>query len=149
MSRGNWFDASNYRHETLRYSEALFDSPCCGRRFGIVHVIIVSTSEESCKSVAVQIQGACCIWEDWELPPTNPMSRHGYGGHRLLMQTRSGLHTCRTWKIKHITSFLVYLRALPAPILLLRSRAAARTLRLRYNVMFLDTDLVIFDDPYK
>jgi len=50
-------------------------------------------------------------------------------------------------KAHHV--FFVYLQALPAPILLLRSRAAARTLRLRYNVMFLDTDLVIFDDPYK
>ena len=28
-------------------------------------------------------------------------------------------------------------------------RLAARTLRLGYNVMFLDTDLIIFDDPYK
>ena len=30
-----------------------------------------------------------------------------------------------------------------------RLRLAARTLRLGYNVMFLDTDVIIFDDPYK
>jgi hypothetical protein len=26
---------------------------------------------------------------------------------------------------------------------------AARVLRLRYNLLFLDTDIIIFDDPYK
>lgn len=32
---------------------------------------------------------------------------------------------------------------------LYRFRTAARILRLGYNMMFLDTDLIIFDDPYK
>ncbi|GAX73095.1 hypothetical protein CEUSTIGMA_g548.t1 [Chlamydomonas eustigma] len=31
----------------------------------------------------------------------------------------------------------------------LRLRLAARILRLRYNILFLDTDIIIFDDPYK
>ena len=30
-----------------------------------------------------------------------------------------------------------------------RLRTGARTLRLGYNLLFLDTDVVIFDDPYK
>ena len=30
-----------------------------------------------------------------------------------------------------------------------RIRTAARILRLGYNMMFLDTDIIIFDDPYK
>ena len=33
--------------------------------------------------------------------------------------------------------------------LIFRFRTAARILRLGYNMMFLDTDIVIFDDPYK
>ena len=32
---------------------------------------------------------------------------------------------------------------------LLRMRTAARIIRLGYNLLFLDTDIIIFDEPYR
>ena len=130
------------------------------RRFGIAHIIIATTSEEACRSTVALIQGACCVWQDLEVMK-NPVADHAFGGHRLLMQIRwVPAHPFR-WRLSitvHNLSLCVVIfesrdnngmgLAL-ASTRTCRLRLAARTLRLGYNVMFLDTDVIIFDDPYK
>jgi len=85
-------------------------------RFGIEHVMLITSTEQSCNASLKLIPHVCCVWLQPPLPE-NEVANHGFSSHRFLM---------------HI-----------------RLRLAALTVRLRYNVMFLDTDLIIFDDPYK
>lgn len=60
----------------------------CNRRFGIAHIIIVTTSEEACNSTVSLIKDACCVWANVDVPK-NAVAQHGFGGHRMLMQIRS------------------------------------------------------------
>ena len=58
------------------------------RRFHIAHVLLISTSEEACKNISSQILGACCAWEDFEIPPENPLTRGAFNNHRMMHQMR-------------------------------------------------------------
>ena len=66
-------------------------SPSCPgyRRFHIAHVLLISTSEEACKNISSQILGACCAWEEIEIPaPENPLTLGAFSNHRLMHQMR-------------------------------------------------------------
>ncbi|KAG1665878.1 hypothetical protein FOA52_005367 [Chlamydomonas sp. UWO 241] len=89
-------------------------------RFGIDHIVVTTPSEEACAATVVQIPGICCVWSDiWFGMP--PISNE---------LARNGFNGHRR-------------------LMQQRLRFTALALRASYNVMFLDTDIIIFEDPYK
>ena len=74
-------------YESMKHTHRWVSFPY-RRRFHIAHVLLVSTSEEACKNISSQIPGACCAWEDFEIPPENPLTRSAFNSHRTMHQMR-------------------------------------------------------------
>ena len=91
-------------------------------RYGIHHIIVVAPgpTSEGCEQLIDLLPGpVCCMWSQATLPERN----HNEVASNAFSPQRTLMHS--------------------------RLRLAALALRLRYNLFFLDTDVILFSDPYQ
>lgn len=91
---------------------------------GIHHIIVVAPgpTDKACRELSSLLPDVCCMWSGASLPPTEPKHLHDVA-HNAFSPQRTLMHS--------------------------RLRLAALALRLSYNLLFLDTDVILFDDPYR
>ncbi|KAL6751337.1 hypothetical protein V8C86DRAFT_2780441 [Haematococcus lacustris] len=93
------------------------------RQFQLAHTLLVVTKESSCRAAAAHYPFG---------EPGQPHDLCCVWEHPEVPMTQVGQHAFRVHR------YLMHVRV----------RLAARALRLRYNVLFLDTDVMVFANPY-
>ena len=112
-------------------------------RLGMGHILLLSYSEAMCTAINSIVPDVGCAWSSFEEPPDLQDVYYLWSvRYRTLARFAKGSPNC----------YCVARKELPQPLdtaALFNCPMACRSMRLGYNVLLVDSDTAVFDDPYK
>ena len=112
-------------------------------RLGMGHILLLSYSEAMCTTINSIVPDVGCAWSSFEEPPDLQDVYYLWSfRYRTLARFAKSSFNCYCVARKSYHSHLTQPPCSTCP-------AACRSLRLGYNVLLVDSDTAVFDDPYK
>jgi len=112
-------------------------------RLGMGHILLLSYTEAMCAAISSIIPDVGCAWSSFEEPPDLQDVFYLWSlRYRTLARFAKSKSSCYCVARKSYHSHLIQPPCSTFPM-------ACRSLRLGYNVLLVDSDTAVFDDPYK